>query len=193
MKSIGIDIGKRRCIVCIMDQDGIILNETGYDSTCAAADALAKRTNAAYGKCQEVCESTGNLWIKTYEAFEDCGIPIVLANPMKVRAIAEASVKTDKVDARMLAHLLRTNLIASCHVADREVRGVRQLLRERTNQVKVRTQTVNRLHNLLDRYDLNLKEMGHEIWREKVLKRLDSTRLADPNDEHILHQYVRGI
>ena len=43
------------------------------------------------------------MWIKTYEAFEDCGMPIVLANPMKVRAIAEAGVKTDKVDARTLA------------------------------------------------------------------------------------------
>ena len=66
-----------------------------------------------------MCESTGNLWIKTYEAFEDRGIPIELANPMKVRAIAEASVKTDKVDARTLAHLLRTNPIARCHVAER--------------------------------------------------------------------------
>ena len=46
---------------------------------------------------------------------------------MKVKAIAETSVKTDKVDARTLAHLLRTNLIAKCHVAEREMRGVRQL------------------------------------------------------------------
>ena len=193
MKSIGIDIGKRRCIVCIMDEDGAVLEETGYDNTSAAAAALAKRAMAAYGKCQAVCESTGNLWIKTYEAFEDCGIPIVLANPMKVRAIAEASIKTDKVDARTLAHLRRTNLIATCHVANREVRGIRQLLRERTNQVKGRTQTINRLHNLLDRYDLSPKDLGHDIWREKVLRILDSRRLQDPNDDHVLHQYVRDI
>ena len=68
MKSIGIDIGKRRCIVCIMDEDGVVLEETGYDNTSAAAAALAKRAMAAYGKCQAVCESTGNLWIKTYTA-----------------------------------------------------------------------------------------------------------------------------
>ena len=154
VKSIGIDIGKRRCIVCIMDGGGAVLEETGYDNTSVAAAALAKRAMAAYGKCQAVCESTGNLWIKTYEAFEDRGIPIELANPMKVRAIAEASVKADKVDARTLVRLLRTNLIARCHVAERGVRGVRQLLRERNNLVKARTQTINRLHNLLDRYDL---------------------------------------
>ena len=140
-----------------------------------------------------MCESTGNLWIKTYEAFEDRGIPIELANPMKVRAIAEASVKTDKVDARTLAHLLRTNLIARCHVAERGVRGVRQLLRERNNLVKARTQAINRLHNLLDRYDLNPKDFAQDIWREKALKALDSKSLADPNDDYVLHRYVRGI
>ena len=107
MKNIGIDIGKRRCIVCVMDKNGTVLKEMGYDSTYAAADAFARKARTAYGKCQAVCESTGNLWIKTYEAFEDRGLPIELANPMKVRAIAEASVKTDKLDARTLAYLLR--------------------------------------------------------------------------------------
>ena len=193
MKSIGIDIRKRRCIVCIMDRNGTVLEETGYENTYAAATALARKARREYGKCQAVCESTGNLWIKTYEAFEDRGIPIEPANPMKVRAIAEASVKTDKVDARTLAHLLRTSLIARCHVAERGVRGMRQLLRERTNQVKGRTQTINRLHNLLDRYDLSPKDLGHDIWREKVLRILDSRRLQDPNDDHVLHQYVRDI
>ena len=190
MKSIGIDIGKRRCIVCIMDRNGTVLEETGYENTYAAATAFARKARREYGKCQAVCESTGNLWIKTYEAFEDRGIPIELANPMKVRAIAEASVKTDKVDARTLAHLLRTSLIARCHVAERGVRGVRQLLRERNNLVKARTQAINRLHNLLDRYDLNPKDFAQDIWREKAL---DSKSLADPNDDYVLHRYVRGI
>ena len=141
-----------------------------------------------------MCESTGNLWIKTCEAFEDRGIPIELANPMEVRIIAEASVKTDKVDARTLAHLLRTSLIARCHVVEGGgVRGVRQLLRERNNQVKARTQAINRLHNLLDRYDLNLKDFAQDIWRERALKALDPTSLADPNDGYVLRRYVRGI
>ena len=140
MKSIGIDIGKRRCIVCTMDRTGTEQSWRRRDTRTPtpAATAFARKARREYGKCQAVCESTGNLWIKTYEAFEDRSIPIELANPMKVRAIAEASVKTDKVDARTLAHLLRTNLIARCHVAERGVRGVRQLLRERNNLVKAR-------------------------------------------------------
>lgn len=41
---------------------------------------------------------------------------IVLANPFKTRIIAEAQIKTDKIDARVLADLLRANLISSVHV-----------------------------------------------------------------------------
>ena len=40
IKNIGIDIGKRRCIVCIMEQNGTVIEETGYDNTYAAATLL---------------------------------------------------------------------------------------------------------------------------------------------------------
>ena len=39
---------------------------------------------------------------------------IVLANPFKTRIIAEAEIKTDKVDARILADLLRGKLVPAC-------------------------------------------------------------------------------
>ena len=70
---------------------------------------------------------------------------------------------------------------------------MRQLLRERNSLVKARTQAINRLHNLLDRYDLNPRDFAQDIWREKALKALDSKSLADPNDDYVLHRYVRGI
>ena len=63
---------------------------------------------------------------------------IILANPTKTRAMAEASIKTDKVDARTHANLRRANLIAECHVAVRSVKGTRQLLRQRTSQMQER-------------------------------------------------------
>jgi hypothetical protein len=44
---------------------------------------------------------------------------IVLANPFKTRIIAEAQIKTDKVDARVLADLLRGNLLPGCTSAGR--------------------------------------------------------------------------
>ena len=60
VKSIGIDIGKKRRVVCVIDRSGMILEETGYDNTYGAARSFAK-TVAKCGKCQTVCESTANL------------------------------------------------------------------------------------------------------------------------------------
>ena len=42
VKSIGIDIGKRRCVVCVIYRNGTIL-ETGYDNTYGAARSFAKK------------------------------------------------------------------------------------------------------------------------------------------------------
>lgn len=64
-------------------------------------------------------ESTGNLWLKTYEVLEEHGIPVKLANPLKTRAIAEARIKTDKLTARILAQLLRADLIPECYIPSR--------------------------------------------------------------------------
>ena len=46
-------------------------------------------------------ESTANMWIKTYKALEQFGIQTKLANPFKTRVIAEARIKTDKLDAHV--------------------------------------------------------------------------------------------
>ena len=62
------------------------------------------------------------MWLKTYEAFEKHGIDVKLANPLKTKAIAEARIKTDKLDAQTLAHLLRSNLIAESYIAPDKVR-----------------------------------------------------------------------
>ena len=68
---------------------------------------------------------------------------IVLANPFKARIIAEAQIKTDKVDARILADLLRGKLVSSVHIAGRESRQIKEVLRQRCFFVR------NRIHRLL--------------------------------------------
>jgi hypothetical protein len=42
------------------------------------------------GPAKAVVESTGNLWLRIYEALESCGVEVKLANPFKTKAIASA-------------------------------------------------------------------------------------------------------
>jgi len=61
-----------------------------------------------------------------------------------IRAVAQARMKTDTLDAKTLAHLLRSDLVAECYIAPREIREDRSLLRLRTNLVQDRTRVMNR-------------------------------------------------
>jgi len=61
-------------------------------------------------------ESTGSVWTNLYNSLDNGHIPVVLADPLKTKAIASARIKSDKVDARILAHLLRGGLVAESYV-----------------------------------------------------------------------------
>jgi transposase len=77
-----------------------------------------------------------------------------LENPLKTKAIASARIKTDKVDARILAHLLRGDLVAECYVPPRDLREIRALVRHRASLVRARTTVKNRVHAFLDVHGL---------------------------------------
>ncbi len=62
-----------------------------------------------------------------------------------------ARVKTDAVDARTLAHLLRTGLLPEAYIAPPQLRDLRDLLRHRATLVHLRTSIKNRVHALLAR------------------------------------------
>jgi len=189
---IAVDIGKRNCVVCVTDKDGSIVEETKYDNTLQEAERFASSLNKKYDskRCHAVCESTANMWLKTYEAFENHGIDIKLANPMKTKAIAEARIKTDKLDARILAHLLRSDLIAESYIAPDNVREDRSLLRLRINLVSDRTRVMNRVHSLLDKYDQKCK-YSH-IFGVNGIKWLKSIALKG-NDQIQLTNYIHSI
>ena len=192
-KSIGIDIGKRKCVTCIMDADGNILEESWYRNTLGGIREFAERVTAEYGPCKAVCESTGSHWTKTADVFEDAGIPLELANPLKTKAIAWASIKNDTVDARTLAHLLRTGLVAGCHIGSAKTRGMKQIIRYEMSMVQSRTAVINFTHALTDRYDIDPKNGGNTIWREKALKYLETVQLKDPSDQFVLEQCISRI
>ncbi len=60
-------------------------------------------------------------------------------------------MKTDAVDARTLAHLLRTGMLPEAYIAPPELRDLRDLLRHRATLVHLRTSIKNRVHALLAR------------------------------------------
>jgi transposase len=77
---------------------------------------------------------------------------------LRTKAIASARVKTDAVDARTPAHLLRADLLPEAYIAPRELRDLRDLLRQRFVLTQMRTALKNRVHALIARQGV---QYGH--------------------------------
>ena len=60
-------------------------------------------------------------------------------------------MKTDHIDAKVIADLLRSNFLPTCYVPDAETRQKRELLRHRAFLVQIRTKVKNRIHIILDK------------------------------------------
>jgi transposase len=141
MLYIGLDVHKEFCQACVIDERGRVCSNEKFSSTQDELD----RFLAGFKDAKFVLESTG-IWEFIYEGIEKRGFEVQLAHPLKVRAVAEAKVKTDKVDAETLAQLLRANLIPRSWIPSKDMRDLRQLVRQRAYLVRQSTSFKNRTH-----------------------------------------------
>jgi transposase len=100
-----------------------------------------------------VLEATGNA-LAIARILEPHCAEVVIAHAQQVKAISHALVKTDKLDARVLADLLAADLIPKVWVGDDRIRALRRLVSRRRGLVKRRTQIKNEVAAVLHR---NLK------------------------------------
>jgi len=128
---------------------------------------------------------------KTFRAFEGRGIPITLANTLKMRIISDTSAKTDPIDARKIADTLRAGMIPACYVAPAGIRDARELMRYRIRMVQDRTAVINQLRSLLDKYDVKID--ASSMHSKKALRLLEKTTLGMPNDDLILASCTERI
>jgi transposase len=115
-----------------------------------------------------------------YDVLKERGYDVKVAHPLMVKAIAYAKVKTDKVDARMLADLLRADMIPEAYVPGKDVREVRDLVRRRHYMVKLRTMLKNKVHaELATRW---IAYSGGDVFTEDGKKFLRSLSIDAVND-----------
>ena len=88
-------------------------------------------------------------WYCYADYIEHLGLSVKIANPMRVKAIASARIKTDSIDAGVLADLLRANLLPESYHAPAHVRAWKEEVRVRMSLVRLRVQVKNKIHALL--------------------------------------------
>ena len=144
---IGMDTHKRYSQVAIMDADGSLVDERRLEHVRDFAELEAFALE--FAGSQVAIEATGH-YRPIYETLDD-HMDVTLVHPSKTKAIAQAKVKNDRLDAKLLAHLLRSNLLAESYVPPEEIRQQRDLVRTRKALVEERTSEKNRVQAVLAR------------------------------------------
>ena len=181
MNSVGIDLHRNRSHIVVIDEHGeLVLSKrivNGRETFLELLDGLE-------GESQIAVEATYG-WEWLAELLEDAGYEMHLAHPLRTRAIAAARVKTDAVDAKTLAHLLRADLLPEAYVAPRELRDLRELLRHRIGLTAMRSALKNRVHAILAKHGITREHsdlfgkggrqfLAQLALREAPRRRLDS-------------------
>lgn len=147
MHYIGVDYHKRFSYVVVKDEQGRREQKGMVNNTREEFQKFL----GPYRPGKAVLEATRN-WGLVYDWLEEILDDVALAHPLKVRAIAEAKIKTDKISADILADLLRSNLLPEAYVPGRETREAKNVLRQRMFFVRVQTMVKNRIYTILDRH-----------------------------------------
>jgi len=197
---VGVDFHKTYSYGTIVNESGQILKQGKFPSTLGAVN----RFLAEYGgpQCTAVVEACRN-WELMHDWLEQCVGEVKLAHSKKVRVIAEAKIKTDKIDATVLAQLLRVGMMPTAHVSSPRARILKRALRHRMFLVRVRTMVKNRIHALLDRYpEVRAERPRHGLftglgiaWLKQAGLPKESRRVLDGEVrllEHLNEQIARA-
>ena len=150
----GIDVHKKFVMVCVMIGLAHQKPETEVRRFGTSVPELERlRAWLLERGCTEVVmESTGSYWKPVYNILER-SIKVNLANAEKVKALR--GKKTDPMDCRWLASLLRHGLIQPSFIPPRDIRQLRDLTRRRRTLMREGASERNRVQKLLE--DANVK------------------------------------
>ncbi|KXB00161.1 hypothetical protein AKJ40_01780 [candidate division MSBL1 archaeon SCGC-AAA259M10] len=142
----GVDVHKDYCHGVLMDENGEVFKEEDFDNSVKGV----RRFFGGFESAQVVIEACYS-WRPTLERLEEFGLEVKMAHPRKTKAIAEAEIKTDSIDATTLAHLLRARLIPESYVPPDDIRELRDKTRARAGLGKERTRMKNKIKAELEK------------------------------------------
>ena len=186
MLYLGVDHHMKTSHLTVTDESGQILKRKGI---ATRQDELLKALEEFEGEPIKAVLEASYSWGKMYDWLGEVADDVILAHPQKVRAIADARIKTDTIDSETLAHLLRADLIPEAYACSSETRAVKRVLRQRMFLVRVQTMFKNRIHATVNQHDLSRPKLS-DLFGAQGMRWLSSIDLPYP-DNMILSEDLR--
>ena len=162
---LGIDLHKKSGVWVMMDEKRNVVWHDNFASHPLDINAGIAKIPAPLAEVTVAIEPVcGWRWVT--KQLEEAGLKVHIANPQKVRLIAESRQKTDFNDARTLADLLRANMLPESYRVCDEIYELRVVVRERHFLVSKRTDVKNRLHGLMTTKGLHFVSGGNPLHKK---------------------------
>jgi len=142
----GIDVHQKTSELCEVSSKGRVLRRASFSST---RQGFQKH----FGDCapmRVVMESGGSTpWV--YRLLCGLGHDVIVVNPRRVRLVAESTLKSDRIDAEILARLSRFDLelLHPVHQRSEQSQALRTKLQVRTTLVRSRVALMNQVQGVL--------------------------------------------
>lgn len=165
MRTVGLDLGDRYTVGCIIDGSGDVIERFKVKTT---PEALDERLGAM-APCRVVLEvGTHSPWVS--RRVEAAGHEGIVANPRRVRLIAQNDKKNDDVDAELLARIGRVDPSLLFPVRHRGQAAQEDLirLRARAGLVRARTQLINQVRGFAKSLGRRLPACSSEAFARRV-------------------------
>jgi len=140
----GLDLSRKRLDVCLLDEEGALIEETAAPPDADGLRSLAARLHP-HGPVRAAIESMNGARF-VHDQLELAGWEVAIADAHKVKGLAPLACKTDRIDARVLAELCRRELVPALWLPGPRVRAERERARHRLHLVRQRTALKNRIH-----------------------------------------------
>jgi transposase len=165
MKNIGMDIGQKYSEVCEIDDSGKVVAQARVPTSRSSLT----RWFGHIEKASIVIEAGGSSpWVD--RLLRGLGHEVVVVNPHRVKLIAQSTLKTDKIDAEILARMLRCDrallrpVVHRCEGAQK----IRAKLKVREVLIKSRTSCINSIRGTLRAFGYRLASGTSEKFPEKL-------------------------
>jgi transposase len=178
MLYVGVDAHKSTSQVTVMDANGNVIQR----KRIASSPMAVRQVFSSYQEPLKAVLEASYAWAPMYDWLDEVADEVVLAHPLKVRAIAEARIKTDKIDSETLAHLLRADLIPEAHASSKDVRARRRVLRQRMFLIRLQTMVKNRIRALVVQHSFEPPKVT-DLFGKSGRDWLRQTQLPDPDGQ----------
>lgn len=172
---IGLDTHKETIHGTAVDKNGDEICSYSFPN---GKDALKEFLKAFPVWNASIAMEACGIWRGCYKILRELGYKVKLANPLKCHELAGCK-KTDKVDSKILADLLRTGYLPETYIPSDEIMALRDLTRHKCHLTRLKVKIMNKIKAYLLREGIPYES---KIWNEKGIEWLKSLNNDQLND-----------